>query len=68
MQIAIQYQPSQHFLPIEGVDCTHQEVRLENFVTDYMSFSGHQQWESTEPVCQICGDVLERDEESYYEN
>ena len=65
MTIEIKYQPNEQYLLIEGVDCSHQDVEYEDFILDYMSFNGHNQHESTEPVCQICGEVLERDEPDY---
>lgn len=65
--ILINYQPSEQYLLIEGIDCQHEDVEYEDFVTDYMSFDGHNQWESTERVCRVCGDILEPIEPDYYE-
>lgn len=65
MTIKVKYQPNEQYIFIEGVDCFHQQVEYEDFTLDYMSFAGHGQHEWTEPVCQVCGEVLERDEPDY---
>lgn len=59
MTIEITYKPNEQYLQVEGTECAHEDVELEDFTTDYMSFDGPNQWESTEPVCQVCGEVLE---------